>query len=119
MIVETDRHGRKNAKGLALLQLCPGGVPSSVFFVVERNAYGLESQTLAESVEHMEYFIGEHTCPTNEVPVEAIIDLAAENRYPEDPHGVLKFVAWRPLPNDYAGKCPPGGWRTLFPEIPA
>ena len=58
-----------------------------------------------------EYFYEEHTCPTNVLPCEAIIENGDE-----DPHGVLTFVRSIPIPADYDGTA---DWRTLFPEVAA
>lgn len=67
-----------------------------------------------EWLAHQKYYFEEHTCPTNVVPVECIID-----GNDHDPHGIFEFVAWKPRPADFDEDECNYDWCGVFPEIPS
>jgi hypothetical protein len=106
----------KPIKGYLLLRIASSKTEKPVWFVVEDDIHTRDGLTSpAEEIESKRYWVDEHTCPTNIVPVAAIIEGHGPN-YGEDPHGVLEFAAWAPQPSDIPdGKDP--DWRILFPQL--
>lgn len=80
----------------------------AVFFVVSGLATddGRDGDPLDNS-----YTYEEHSCPTNYVPVEAIMQ-----RNDADPHGVFEYVRSVWMPSDYQGNDEEMIME-LFPEI--
>jgi len=85
---------------------------TSVYFVVEGVA-DISKDDLNDS-----YFFDEHSCPTNYVPVEAIMT-PTDN----DPHGVFDYIVTRWMPKAYVKAMSCGDrdafLRELFPEMSA
>lgn len=96
-------------KTLALLRLYEKD-GSPVYFIVEGVAH-LRHETPLDD----EYFYGEHTCPTNFIPIEAVY-----TPDDDDPHGVFEYVRTVWYPKAYAEAVEEGGGdeflRALFPE---
>jgi len=87
-----------------------------IWFVVENDIHTRDGlRSLAEEMESKRYWVDEHTCPTNIVPVEAIIEGHGPS-YDDDPHGVLQFAAWAPRPSDLPDGEDPD-WCILFPQL--
>ena len=63
--------------------------------------------------EEWRYFVDEGTCPINLLrnPIEAIIE-----GDDEDPHGLLEFIAWAPVPPADADKTA-HEWTEMFPIL--
>ena len=108
----------KNIPGYILLRIDPSKVDSPVYFIVEHTLYLYEeSPTIEQTMENLDYYINEHTCPTNIISIEAIIE--TKPRYDDDPHGILQFVAWAPKPDNYDKNKSNHSinWREIFPIL--
>jgi len=83
----------------------------AVYFVVQ----GIGNADDAELVdEHGRYIYDDHSCPTNYIPITAIM-----TRYDSDPHGCFEYVRTVWLPIGLDPDEPEGGIREIFPEIGA
>lgn len=61
------------------------------------------------------YWIEESTCPTNIVPVEALVQIGHE--VPDDPHGILTFVG-HVRKADWPGEHQPdAGWAAIIDHV--
>jgi hypothetical protein len=98
------------AHGLLLVRV--SGSDPAVFMVIDHTVYRPSDETEGG----MAYFVDEHTCPTNLVPVEAILSDGDC-----DPHGALEYVQWVPKPDmsddDYLN-LDWEGWSLLFDRLP-
>lgn len=82
---------------------------SPVYFVVQ----GLGTLGDGESDLDDEYFYDEHTCPTNYIPIEAV--MTPED---DDPHGAFEYVRSVWMPHDYGQDGNERAkLRELFPEM--
>ena len=99
------------AKGFMLLRIAASKAERPIFFVVEHQISTRDGfEGLEEWTDRQRHWVGEHTCPTNIVPVTAIIE-----GQDQDPHGVLEFVAFAPEPDGWdADAC---DWSVLFPQV--
>ena len=69
-----------------------------VYFVIDHMIYGEKDD------DNDRYYVEESTCPTNLIPVSAII-----TEGDTDPHGILEFVAHIPK-SHWKEEYPDGGW---------
>lgn len=101
----------KQINGYLLLRV---STEEPVWLIVENPIYTRDTlEPMAEEIRHKEYWVNEHTCPTNIVRVEAII-AGQGDTYDDDPHGVLQFSGWAPAPPDGSD---PEDWRVIFPQL--
>ncbi len=80
---------KKSIPVLALLKYVGNSVNEKLFFVIETSSY-LEdpaNRDRDKEFESLRYWIDEHTCPTNLIPVECII-----HNGDDDHHGVVELV---------------------------
>lgn len=98
-------------RGLMLLKLAASEPP--VFMVV---AQDIDPGDADEIERHLTYLVEEHTCPTNLVPVEAILTDGDA-----DPHGILEFVQIIDRPPDWDTARDDNSWTYyagLFDRLP-
>ena len=88
--------GKTPIKGLMLLKLNVETGPP-VFFVVEHELHR-HPQEDADWEDNLRYWVGCHTCPTNIIRVEEII-----HDGDTDPHGILEYVQFVPMPEEWDG----------------
>lgn len=80
-------------KGIALLKLDPQDHP--IYFVVAHDDYRPKSgdgETEEERDSSRRFLFEEHSCPTNWLRPILVMD-----RDDSDPHGLLTYVAWKPM----------------------
>lgn len=96
-------------KTLTLLKLYDA-YGDAVFFMVGGSA--IDQTDMGLDPLDQSYHFDEHSCPTNYVPVEAIIQ-----RGNSDPHGVFDYVRSVWMPADYDSSNSEDWAEELFPEI--
>lgn len=84
-----------------------------VFFVLRKLVFREPNDDDHDVDVYQRYYFEEHTCPTNFVPVEAVLE-----DQDADPHGVFEYVAWRPVPADWPESPTYADWSGLFAELP-
>lgn len=83
----------------------------SLYFVLDCAIYAWNAD---DPDGHMRYHVEQHTCPTNLVPVEAMLfDQDA------DPHGILEYVEHVPKPADFPESPTYDDWARIFTRLPA
>ncbi|HEX5183571.1 MAG TPA: hypothetical protein VFW19_10525 [Allosphingosinicella sp.] len=83
-----------------------------VYFVVDHPIYAhAKDETPEERARHERYYVEEHTCPTNLVPVAAIV-----SEGDPDPHGILEFIAHVPK-DEWGREQPEEGWSALIERV--
>jgi hypothetical protein len=115
-----DHHRLPAIHGLMLLKLTNADPGCPIYFVVEQTIlpdhHSKEADPIAAAIAGLTYYVNEHTCPTNLIRVTAIIEDGDD-----DHHGVVKFVAWAPKPEDWDkephGRQPGYPWEAIFPIL--
>ena len=113
-IINAKKPPEGKAKALVLLRLLPvkGTVlKEPIHIVVEKKNYSHE-EDLKKFSDDAAYHYNDHTCPTNYLSVEAIIE-----GNDDDPHGIFHFVEaiWMPEGFDHCEFHNKGGhWSSLF-----
>jgi len=107
--------GLKDRNGLMLIKI--RGSEPPVYFVINQKFYAWEmlpdGSIKSDHDDRQKYFVEEHTCPTNLVPVEAILSDGDD-----DPHGALEYVAHVEIPEKWDPNAV--GWDdyvALFPQL--
>ncbi len=110
--VEIEFSGKNTHKIFVLLRMTNRASPA--YFVVESIVFAAEGETPSIDMEHIEYYHEQHSCPTNFVKCEVIIDDGDE-----DPHGIFKVMdaAFVPPDWDFGEQHFFDEWRALFPIL--
>lgn len=116
-IVDTNKAPEGKAKALVLLRLLPtkeAQLNEPIHIVVKKNNYSHE-EDLKKFSDNSTYYYNDHTCPTNYLGVERIIE-----GDDDDPHGIFQFVEaiWMPEgfeAHEFHNKG--GYWPSLFERM--
>ncbi len=73
----------------------------------------IEVNVITKNIIHknLKNWVNERTCPTNLIPIEAII-----KGYDQDPHGILQFVDFVEEPANWDNSYN-AAWSELFPQL--
>lgn len=85
---------REKRPGLMLVRIAQSEPP--IYFVIDYPIYSHNIVDGQLDEEYQQYFVEEHTCPTNLIPVERII-CGSDT----DPHGLLEYVQHVEKPADW------------------
>lgn len=101
--------------GFVLLSVEPTVPGKKVYIVLRHSAYAaqLDPDDPDDLSNRLTYLFEEHSCPTNFVKVDCI---ACDGDL--DPHGVLRFEAFTPAPEDWSEEDEDfDRWARLFPQL--